>query len=118
MEKEFKIICENGKVDVSDGYHTFDELYNHRITLFIALCKMTMANTYVNLDIWRSQKHSDGSNIDGWFILGINKKKGEQITYHLPNERWQETSFAETLETAPEWDEHTPEDVLERLKNL
>ena len=26
-------------VEASDGYHTFEELYDHRITLFIALCK-------------------------------------------------------------------------------
>lgn len=24
--------------EVSDGYHTFDELYEHRVALFIALC--------------------------------------------------------------------------------
>ena len=25
---------------ISDGYHSFGELYDHRITLFITLCKI------------------------------------------------------------------------------
>lgn len=112
---------------ISDGYHTFDELYDHRITLFIALCRFVqgadeMANDYGGQSrpnkVWRSKCHSDGSAWDGWFIFGICKEKGKQITYHLPNSRWGDTSFAETLDKAPKWDGHTPADVLERLKAL
>ena len=114
-----------------DGYHTFDELYDHRITLFIALCKLIAGVGFLftkelgkvsslekNMPVWRSKAHHDGSVWDGWFILGIGKEKGEQITYHLPLSRWDETGFAETLEKAPEWDGHTPDDVLKRLKAL
>jgi hypothetical protein len=35
---------------------------------------------------------------------------GVQITYHLPEYKWTQTEFAETLERAPEWDCHTPAD--------
>jgi len=98
--------------NVSDGYHTFGQLYDHRITLYIALAKK-MAS-----DVWRSVHHSDGSMYEGWFILGINKEKGKQITYHIPMERWEETDFAENLPMAPEWDGHTSEDVLNRIKNI
>lgn len=105
------------EMDVSDGYHTFTELYEHRITLFIALCKVWKIDNDYN-GIWRSKFHSDGSSFEGWFILGIGKEKGEQITYHLPNIKWDEVSFAETLANAPEFDGHTPADVLERLKKL
>ena len=101
--------------EVSDGYHTFNELYDHRITLFIALCKR-LEGEYN--EVWRSWKHDDGKRWAGWFILGINTEQGEQITYHLPEARWEETDFADTLEKAPEFDGHTPEDVLERLKSL
>lgn len=106
-----------------DGYHTFDELYDHRLTLFIALCKQIQNQPY-NDDsrfwVWRSKNHSDGELAFGgeWFVLGIAKKQGEQITYHLPLSRWEETSFAETLDRAPEWDGHTSDDVLQRLKSL
>lgn len=99
-------------MEVSDGSHTMNELYDHRITLFIALCK------FIDRKVWRSELHHDGKGYEGWFILGIDKEVGKQITYHLPMSRWEETSFAETLDRAPEWDGHTPADVLERLKNL
>jgi hypothetical protein len=69
-------------------------------------------------DVWRTKVHSDGLILDGWFILGINKKSGNQITYHIPLSRWKETDFAETLEKAPEYDGHTSDDVLLRLKTL
>ena len=68
--------------------------------------------------MWRSKIHSDGSSYDGWFILGINKEAGEQITYHIPIERWGETDFAETLEKAPEWDGHNSDGVIDRLKRF
>lgn len=109
MNKEKRI---EEKGETSDGYHTFNELYEHRIALFIALSKLLYGQ------VWRSKLHSDGSSYDGWFIMGINKKKGVQITYHLPLSKWEETSFAETLEKAPEWDGHGTEEVIERLKNI
>jgi hypothetical protein len=110
---------------ISDGYHTFGELYEHRIQLFIALCKLKREYdndcdrcTATNWgSVWRSKKHNDGSSYDGWFILGIDTRPGRQISYHLPMFKWDECDFAETLEAAPEWDGHSSNDVLERLKN-
>ena len=99
--------CEVG--EVSDGFHTFNELYNHRCILFLAL--LTLAN-----NSWYSDKHSDGSVWDGWFIAGVELTEGQQITYHLPNKY---LKIAEKrllyLEKAPEWDGHTSEEVLKRL---
>lgn len=34
------------KTHLSDGYHSFHELYNHRVKLFVALC-----NTLAKLDV-------------------------------------------------------------------
>lgn len=99
---------------ISDGYHTFDELYDHRITLYIALCKKLGGHDWV----WRTTTHSDGTEWDDWFILGINHLPGEQITYHIPLKRWSETGFAETIDQAPTFDGHTSQDVLDRLKLL
>jgi hypothetical protein len=110
---------------LSDGYHTFGELYDHRITLFIALlrCKaMQMDSMNCELEhkgqIWRAQADSSGAMSEEWFMLGIFKEFGKQITYHLPMSRWDECDFAEELERAPEWDQHTSKDVLERLARL
>lgn len=104
----------------SDMYHTFDELYDHRIALFITTCRiLSLAYPKEELmEVWRSELHSDGARMDGWFILGIHKLPGVQITYHIPMDKWPETDFAETLAFAPKWDGHTPDDVLERLKWL
>lgn len=118
-------------MQISDGSHTFEELYNHRYELWIAICRSCAqlgdffhGNKATEVDevfkVWRSKNHSDGTPaFDGkWFLLGIGEEKGNQITYHLPIDRWDECDFAETLDKAPEWDGHTSADVLERLKTL
>lgn len=94
----------------SDGYHTVDELYDHRVMLWITLCRVIGQGL-----CWRSRWHSDGTKIDGFFLLGLGKQQGAQMTYHLPNHYWERTEFAETLEHAPEFDGHTSADVLCRL---
>lgn len=101
-----------------DGYHTFTELYEHRLALYLALCRHLTRDcqTPTHNPVWRSKLHHDGTLDKGWFIMGIEKKPGEQISYHLPIRKWDETGFAETLDRAPEWDGHTPDDVIDRLK--
>ncbi len=99
---------------VSDGYHTMEELYEHRHALYIALCNSVKDRE----DVWKSEKHSNGSDFKDWFIMGINSNHGEQITYHLPISKWEECGFAHTLDKAPEYDGHKPKDVLQRLSRL
>lgn len=123
-----QVIAKGGEDMIcSDGYHTFDELYEHRITLFIALCKSLVmlwdAQKVGGTEemVWRSQRHSDGELCFGdgsWFVMGIAKDSGKQITYHLPMIYWENTDFATTLEKAPEWDGHSSQDVLNRLKAM
>jgi len=113
---------------VSDGYHTFGELYDHRITLFIALAKVQqciaimakLINEKPPHMIWRSKKHhaDDKPIFEGWFAMGIDTDEGKQISYHLPLDRWEETKDFVELPEAPKWDGHTQEDVLDRLKKL
>ena len=110
------------KGKLSDGYHTFDELYEHRIVLFITLCKILLHDpqyqTGQKSHVCPSLQHSDGSSFNGWFVMGIGKERGEQITYHLPMSKWDETDFAPTLDFAPNFDGHTSDDVLKRLSAL
>lgn len=100
---------------ISDGYHTFGELYDHRIALFIALCKQ-LHITNEDSPVWKSRQHSDGSSFDGWFIMGIFTEHGKQITYHLPDSKWEQTAFAEERAHAPEWDGHTAAEVVNRIR--
>lgn len=102
---------------VSDGHHTFDELYEHRIFLFLNMC--------INRkDAWWSKRHSDGKYCfgdqlpTGWVVVGIGKQSGYQITYHMkqtPEVNYFLFRFTE-LYCAPKFDGHTSEDVVKRLK--
>ena len=95
---------------VSDGYHTFDELYAHRSSLFAVLCSLLKDRS------WKSRLHSDGTMFDGMFVAGVDTPDG-QATYHCEDAWWGSFDCPE-LERAPEFDWHTPEDVLERLPSL
>ena len=94
----------------SDGYHTFDELYEHRTALFAALCR-----SYPELS-WRSWHHHDGGDpmFDGMFIAGMALATGD-ITYHVDAERWDDFEGIRELPHAFAWDGHTPADVVRRL---
>lgn len=107
-----KVECETGKV--SDGYHTFDELYDHRCLNFLAWQALMHLHGEPYSPAWKSHKHNDGSSYDGWFIAGLTMPLG-QITYHIPDKYW-DLSHAVERESAPEWDGHTSADVIERMK--
>lgn len=113
MSNQLVLPCSVGQV--SDGYHTFDELYDHRCLLFIAL-----GGGFASFESWKSRKHDDGSSFDGWFVAGIDLSlepmpHESMITYHIPDKYWDLCGFRE-LEKAPKWDGHTSQDVLDRLK--
>jgi len=113
MEAEAEVerlnsLCKSG--EMSDGIHSFNALYDHRCTLFLALMK---AHPSIS---WVSSKHHDGEEWDGWFIAGINTAAGD-VTYHLPVKMWSlacETGAA-ILELGRLWDGHTSEEVIDRL---
>lgn len=88
---------------ISDGYHTFDELYHHRMILFSIICKQ-------NKDVaWKSWKHYDGSMFDDYFIVGITTAKGD-YAYHFKAHNW-DLFNVKQLDFAPEWDGHKPDDI-------
>ena len=104
----------NGSVGkVSDGYHTFDELYHHRALLFATLINNPLFNTLA----WKSKKHHDGTMYDDMFIVGIETPMG-QATYHYDiNPYWEKFNVKE-LSQAPEFDGHTPSQAIERIASL
>lgn len=93
--------------EVSDGSHTFNELYYHRMILFSVICNQ-------NKEIaWKSWKHADGTMYKDYFIVGITTKLGD-YTYHYHKDNWKFFKVRE-LENAPEWDGHRPEDITRLL---
>ena len=97
--------------EISDGYHTFNELYDHRCTLFLALMA---SNPHLS---WISTKHHDGSEWDGWFIAGMELPTGD-TTYHLPTNMMNAAlqTGARNLDLGKEWDGHTAADVVTRMR--
>lgn len=96
---------------ISDGFHTFGELYYHRAVLFAALCKGNKDRS------WKSRKHSDGKypfNDSSWFIVGITTPEGD-YTYHYHVDYWNLFKDVEDLSVGKEWDGHKPEDITRLL---
>lgn len=109
---ELELIAPSGHSlgEMSDNYHTFDELYEHRTVLFSVICNQNKSIS------WKSKKHEDNTMYDQMFIAGINTPKG-QAAYHIENEYWDWFKVKE-LDTAPHYDGYTPQESLERLKSL
>lgn len=110
IEEHFAMLNELKTGDLSDGYHTFNELYHHRAVLFSIIVNQ-------NRDIaWKSKKHHDGTMYDGMFIVGIDTPQG-QYSYHYDIEPYWNMFECKELDNAPVWDGHEPKDI-DRLKSI
>lgn len=96
--------------EVSDGYHTFNELYHHRAILFANIC-----NSHPDL-AWKSMQHDDPEfpMYDGMFIVGIETPEG-QATYHYDIDPYWDIFHVKEIERAPKYDGHTPSDAIHRI---
>lgn len=114
--KRRKAICEVAHVDeiddVSDGFHTFRQLYYQRMILFAAIVKQNKDRA------WKSLRHEDGELCfgGGWFIVGIDTPEGS-YTYHYENKYWDMFDCVD-LPRAKHWDGHTENDAETRLMSL
>jgi len=98
-DKTFKIV--DG--DISDGYHTFKELYDHRCLLFVNLCVRDALNC-----AWRR-------DYPGWFVLYWKSPFG-QISYHIPEDLRKLVEGKIRRDEDHVFDGHTGPDVLKRLR--
>ena len=97
--------------ETSDGYHTFNELYHHRAVLFSVIVRD-------HPDIaWKSKTHHDGTMYDGMFIVGVDTPEG-QATYHYDIDPYWDMFDCKELDSAPEWDGHTPDQAIARIATL
>jgi len=96
--------------EVSDGYHTFNELYYYRM-LYNAAFFNLLPKEWVH----KSKKHHTGEECfgGGWFIVMANLPTG-QISNHYELKDWDLFKVPEK-EVADEWDGHTPQEAAERL---
>lgn len=109
INEELEELREEGisRGEISDGYHSFGELYYHRMVLFAVICSHNKDKA------WKSLKHDDGSMYKDHFIVGIDTPEG-QYTYHYHIKHWDMYDVKE-LNKAPKYDGHKPEDITRLL---
>lgn len=95
---------------ISDKWHTFGDLYYHRMILTYVVLK-----NYPSLS-WKSKQHHDGTIFDDSFIVGISTPEG-QYSYHYHLEHWGLFDIRE-LDKAPEYDGHKPADITRLISLL
>ena len=116
--------------ELSDGYHTYDELYEFRKMYNAVLFnewantpktnKQSLTGTVTNeYGVHKSWKHNDGELCfgGGWFIVSAMLPTG-LISNHYKAEDWDLFKVPEVEKALYEFDGHTSKEVLERLKNL
>jgi hypothetical protein len=110
-------------LEVSDGFHTMHELYEHRMALNIALFHSWHTSIYSsefdrrsNILVMKSKLHADGTMFEGYFIVMAITPAG-QISYHYKLKHWDKFRIPEVARTLP-WDGHGTKEVLERLAQL
>ena len=112
--------------DMSDGYHTFNELYRYRMLYNAALFKtirlwqmssLSGDGDAFALQIGKSKRHHDGTEPfgGGWFVVWVTLPDGSVIFNHYRMEYWDLFS-ADEYDTAPEWDGSTPEQEADMLE--
>lgn len=127
-------ISEENIGQLSDGYHTFNELYEFRkmynAALFNAWAKQkeTIPGVFdehgmnpirAKYDVHKSIRHSDGMECfgGGWFIV-MAMLPGGQISNHYKMEDWDLFQIPEVEIVKYPYDGHSAQDVLDRLKNV
>ena len=97
--------------EISDGYHTFNELYHHRAILFSVICNLYPKRA------WKSKQHDTGDMYEGMFIVGIETPEA-QATYHYDIDPYWDLFKVKELDRAPKWDGHTPDEAIARIATL
>ncbi len=116
VQKQVDTLLHYERGGISDGYHTFDELYTFRKVFNAALFnEWAKQGKYF---VHKSLKHFDGNycfDSDGkWFIVVAMLPTG-QISNHYEITDWDLFKIP-TKETALfEFDGHTSQDVVDRL---
>lgn len=109
--------------EISDGYHTFGELYEFRkmynAVLFNEWAKVPPNTVGPKYNVHKSTKHHDGELCfgGGWFIVVAMLPTG-QISNHYKMDDWDLFQIPVKETALYPFDGHTGEDVLQRLSDL
>jgi hypothetical protein len=103
--------------ELSDGWHTFDDLYEFR-KLYNAALFNEWAKTGM-YEVHKSIRHNDGELCfgGGWFIVVAILPSG-QISNHYKMSEWDLFNITITDTALYPFDGHTANDVLKRLNAI
>jgi len=103
----------------SDGYHTFNELYEFRKTYNAALFNEWAKFDIPQYNVHKSIRHHDGEYCfgGGWFIVVAVLPTG-QISNHYELKDWDLFKIPAKDRALFEFDGHTSADVVARLNAL
>lgn len=107
-----------GDGQVSDGHHTFKELYEYRLLYNAALFNEWAE--YGLYDVHKSRKHHDGTIPFGdpkWFIVVAELPTGQISNHYRVATDW-DLFTIEERELPNVYDGHTPAVVAERLREF
>ena len=96
---------------ISDGYHTFQELYDYRMVYNAAMFNLLPKS----FNVHKSLRHNTGEECfgGGWFIVMADLPTG-QVSNHYETKYW-DLFHCEEREKAEEWDGHSPQVAYMRL---
>ena len=102
---------------VSDGYHTFDELYEFR-----KLYNAALFNSWTQIgkySVHKSKKHYEGDQCfgGGWFIVVAVLPTG-MISNHYEMKDWDLFNIIALEKSSVPFDGHTAKDVVDRLTSF
>jgi hypothetical protein len=137
MNIQEQILALPNKGELSDGYHTFNELYEFRKVYNAALFNewaerwhqreeairrgqiVNADMVFPKYDVHKSWRHSDGELCfgGGWFIV-VAVLPGGQISNHYEAKDWDLFRIPEYQNAKYVFDGHTSSDVLNRLKQI
>jgi hypothetical protein len=102
--------------NTSDGYHTFNELYDFRMSYNAALFNEWAESG--KHSVHKSRRHHDGELCfgGGYFVVVAVLPEG-QISNHYKEKYWDLFDIPQAEKALFEFDGHTGSDVLSRLKS-
>ena len=117
IDKAKQLEAEQNKItgDTTDGFHTFNELYEFRMYYNAALFN-EWARTG-QFSVHKSLRHHDGELCFGgeWFIVCAVLPDGQQISNHYHIKHWYLFKIPIKYIAIHPYDGHTSKDVIDRL---
>ena len=103
-------------VEISDGHHTFEELYSYRLVYHAEAVKHWMS---LGIEVVISLRHSDGELCfgGGYFIVVAQLPAG-QVSNHYKLDCIDYFRTVPYVEIPPKYDGHTPQEALKRIQQF